>query len=112
MNVIPFRPLEPDPRNGFFYACESYESRYDNDIETETFAGFVVVHMADDGDSAAIFRGYRTLADAQVAARRVARDRTAEMAQRATPDEHYPDIQDHTSQLVDAGILPDLEDCV
>jgi hypothetical protein len=28
------------------------------------------------------------------------------------PDEHWPDIHDHTAQLEDAGILPDLEDCV
>jgi hypothetical protein len=26
------------------------------------------------------------------------------------PDEHWPDIHDHMSQLEDAGILPDLED--
>jgi hypothetical protein len=25
------------------------------------------------------------------------------------PDEHWPDIQDHTAQLEDAGIVPDLE---
>lgn len=80
MNVIPFRPIKPDPRNGFVYASESYETRYDNDIETEPFAGFIVVHMADDGDSAAIYRGYRTLADAQAAAKRIAHERNAEVA--------------------------------
>jgi hypothetical protein len=34
-NVTPLRPLEPDPRNGFVYASESYETQYGNDIETE-----------------------------------------------------------------------------
>jgi hypothetical protein len=28
----------------------------------------------------------------------------------SSPDEHWPDIHDHTVQLEDAGILPDLED--
>ena len=72
MSVIPFRSYRPDPRNGWVYASESYETAYVDDIETETFAGFIVVHMADGGDSAAIFRGYRTLADAQTAAKLIA----------------------------------------
>jgi hypothetical protein len=74
MNVIPRRPRKPDPRNGFVYATESYETRYDDDIETETFAGFIVVHMADDGDSAVLYRGYATIEEAEAAARRIARE--------------------------------------
>jgi len=81
MSIIPFRSRRPDPRNGFVYACESYETRYDNGVKAETFAGFIVVHMADDGDSAAIFRGYETLTDAQAAAERIARELNAEVAQ-------------------------------
>lgn len=80
-NIIPLHPLETRPRHGFVYACESYETLYDNNVETETFAGFIVVHMADDGDSAAIFRGYRTLAIAQAAAKRIARELNAEVTQ-------------------------------
>jgi hypothetical protein len=80
MSIIPFRPLEPNPRNGFVYASESYETRYDNHIETETFAGFIVVHMADDGDSAAIYRGYETIGEAEAAARSIARERNAVLA--------------------------------
>jgi hypothetical protein len=80
-------------------------------VESETFAGFIAVHMADDGDSAAIFRGYETLAEAERDALRVARELNAELVHRATPDEHWPDVHDHTAQLEGAGILPDLEDC-
>jgi hypothetical protein len=29
----------------------------------------------------------------------------------SSADEVWPDIHDHTAQLEDAGILPDLEDC-
>ena len=106
-NVTPLRPLEPNPRNGFVYASESYETRYDNNIETETVAGFIVVHMADDGDSAAIFRGYETLAEAQKDALRIARELNAELVQRTAPNENWPDIHDHASQLADAGIRAD-----
>ena len=105
--MIPLRPIKPDSRNGCVYASESYETRYDNDIETETFAGFIVVHMADDGDSAAIFRGYETLAEAQRDALCIARELNAELVQRATPNEVWPDIHDHTSQLEAAGIRAD-----
>lgn len=40
------------------------------------------------------------------------RDLCANVQQLSTPDEVWPDIHDHTSQLADAGILPDLEDCI
>jgi hypothetical protein len=78
MTVVPFR--RSDPRNGEVYATEGYETKCVDGVETKTFAGFIVVHMADDGDSAAIFRGYQTLADAQAAARRIALELNAELA--------------------------------
>jgi hypothetical protein len=39
------------------------------------------------------------------------RDLCAKVAPLYSPDEVWPDIHDHTSQLADAGILADLEDC-
>ncbi len=110
-NVLPLCRLKPDTCNGWVYASGSYETRYDGDVETETFAGFIVVHMDDDGDSAAIYRGYETLAEAQKDAFRIARERNAKLVQRTAPaNEVWPDIHDHTAQLADAEILPDLED--
>ena len=38
------------------------------------------------------------------------RDLCRKMKPLSSPDEIWPDIHDHTSQLADAGILPDLED--
>ena len=67
-------PYAPDPRNGEVYATEI---KYVDGVETETLGGFVVVHMADDGDTAEIFRGYSTLEEAQADAERIARERHA-----------------------------------
>jgi hypothetical protein len=53
------------------------EIKYVDGVETETLGGFVVVHMADDGDTAEIFRGYSTLEEAQADAERIARERHA-----------------------------------
>ena len=70
-------PYAPDPRNGEVYATKIDEIKYVDGVETETFGGFVVVHMADDGDSAAIFWGYETLEEAEADAERIARERKA-----------------------------------
>jgi hypothetical protein len=67
-------PCAPDPRNGEVYATEI---KYVDGVGTETYGGFVVVHMADDGHAAEIFRGYATLEEAQAAAERIARERHA-----------------------------------
>jgi hypothetical protein len=40
------------------------------------------------------------------------RDMCAKVQPLSSPNEHWPDIHDHTAQLEDAGILPDLEGCV
>ena len=70
-------PYAPDPRNGEVYATKIDEIKYVDGVETETFGGFVVVHMADDGHAAEIFRGYATLEEAQADAERIARERHA-----------------------------------
>jgi hypothetical protein len=80
MNLIPLRPRKPDPRNGFVCATESYETKCVDDIETETIAGFIAVHMSHSGDSGAIYRGYATIQQAEAAARRIARDLNAKVA--------------------------------
>jgi hypothetical protein len=41
---------------------------------------------------------------------RALRDLWGEVKPLPSPDENWPDIHDHASQLADAGILPDLED--
>jgi hypothetical protein len=40
------------------------------------------------------------------------RDLCGKVKPLSAPDETWPDIHDHTAQLEDAGILPDLDDCV
>jgi len=78
LKVIPFRrPYAPDPRNGEVYATEMYEIKYVDGVETETFAGFDVVHMAYNGDSPGMCGTYETLEEAQAAAVRIARERNA-----------------------------------
>lgn len=101
MTVIPFRPRKPDPRKP--------DPRNGEVSVTETPHGFAVDHMSRSGDSACHFGNYASLADAQAAARRIASELNAEL-EIEEPDEHWPDIHDHASQLADAGVLPDLED--
>ena len=67
----------PDPRNGEVYATESFEWRCENGQEIETSAGFVVVHISQSGNSAGMYGGFETLAEAQAAALRIARERNA-----------------------------------
>jgi hypothetical protein len=70
-------PYAPDPKNGEVYAIEIDEIKFVDGVETKTFGGFVVLHMADDRDSAAILRGYETLEEAQADAKRIARKHSA-----------------------------------
>jgi hypothetical protein len=65
----------PDPRNGEVYATESFERRCENGQEIA--AGFVVVHISQSGNSAGMYRGFETLAEAQAAAVRIAREHNA-----------------------------------
>jgi hypothetical protein len=80
MSVIPFRPYRPDSRNGEVYATSSYLTQYIDGVEIETPDGFIVVHMSRSGDSAAIFRGYESIEEAEAAASRIARERKAVLA--------------------------------
>jgi hypothetical protein len=70
-------PYTPDPKNGEVYATESFWWRYENGQEIETSAGFVVVHMSHSGNSAGMYGEFETLAEAQAAAVRIARERNA-----------------------------------
>ena len=69
-----------DARDGEVYATASFLTHYIDGAEIETPDGFVVVHMSRSGDSAAIFRGYDTIDDAEAAARYIARKRNAVLA--------------------------------
>lgn len=78
MKVIPFRrPYVPDPCNSEVYAIDSFLTEYIDGAEIETPDGFVVVHMSRGGDSAAIYRGYISMRDAEIAALHIARERNA-----------------------------------
>jgi hypothetical protein len=73
----------PDPRNGEVYAAEWFDCRYEDGQEIESCEGFIVVHMshargsAATYHSAATYRGFETLAEAQAAAERIAREYNA-----------------------------------
>jgi hypothetical protein len=70
-------PCAPDPRNGKVYATEINEIKYVDGVERKTCGGFAVMHMAQDGETAAIFRGYETLEEAKAGAARIAQKRNA-----------------------------------
>ena len=59
------------------YATPFFEWDYVDGVEIETHAGFGVVHMSRSGDSAGIYQGFDTLEEAELAARRIARERNA-----------------------------------
>jgi hypothetical protein len=67
----------PDRRNGEVYATEWVECRYDSGQEIEAPASFVVARISHSGESAGIYRGFETLAEAEAAAVCIARERNA-----------------------------------
>jgi hypothetical protein len=71
------QPYYPDPYNGEVYATQAFEHSFVDGMEIETPRGFAVVHMSRSGDSAAINGGYKTMAEAQVAAMQQAIHRNA-----------------------------------
>jgi hypothetical protein len=72
MNVLPFRPYRPDPRNGTVYATEIWRTTFVGDAEIETPDGFAVIHMSSGGGSAGIHR-FNNVKDAEAALVRIAR---------------------------------------
>jgi hypothetical protein len=70
-------PYDPDPRNGEVYATETVLWDIVDGVETETPNGFAVVHMSSGGGSAGGCDGFETLAEAQAAAERIAREHNA-----------------------------------
>ena len=78
--ILQFKPRAkmPDPRNGEVYACAAW--CWEKDVlgnDTETSAGFIVVHMSESGGSAGIEGGYDTFEEADRAARAQAQRRGA-----------------------------------